>query len=140
MQKVTLIRGPSTDEGTFGLLKTEPGDVFHTGELPWRDNDHGTSCIPPGVYICKLINSPKHGMCYQVMSVPGRDMIEIHSANWMGDKSLGLKSQLLGCIALGKSIGMLEGQTAVIGSRAAIDEFNDAMGAQDFELTIKEQA
>lgn len=140
MKKATLTRDLSTDEGTFGLLETDSGDVFHTGELPWRNNDHGTSCIPAGTYICRWINSPKHGMCYQVTGVHGRDMIEIHSANWMGDKSKGFKSQLLGCIALGKSVGRLEGQAAVLASKVAVEEFNDAMGTGDFELTIKEKA
>ena len=137
MKTAKLIREPSTDAGTFGTLTTSDGFTYRTGELPWRNNDHGSSCIPTGTYICKLINSPKHGLCYQVTGVPGRDMIEIHSANWMGDKSKGLKSQLLGCIALGKSVGLLEGQMAVLSSREAVAEFNEEMNASDFQLTIE---
>ena len=131
-----LIREPSTDDGTFGLIVLDDETTFHTGELPWRNNDRGASCIPTGKYICKIINSPKHGKCYQVMDVPHRDMIEIHSANFMGDKSLGKQSQLLGCIALGKETMVSNGQKGIASSRVAINQFMDNLKDEDFELTI----
>lgn len=68
-------------------------------------------------------------------------MIEIHSANWMGDVTLRYFNQLEGCIALGKSKGMLapEGymaQMAILQSKQAIAEFEENMNQEDFELTI----
>jgi hypothetical protein len=69
-------------------------------------------------------------------------MIEIHSANFMGDISLGKTSQLLGCIALGKNTGKLAPisggptQTAVLQSKVAIAEFEANLKAEDFTLTI----
>jgi len=140
MRTAALTREASTDEGTFGTLVTDTGKTFISGELPDRGNEHGTSCIPADTYICKWIDSPKHGECYQVTAVPGRDMIEMHSANFMGDTLKGKLSQLLGCIALGKSKGMLEGQMAVLASKAAIAEFEAEMGQEDFRLTIQEGA
>lgn len=136
MRHATLISNPSSDDGTFGILLLDDHTSFCTGELPWRDNKNGISCIPEGKYFCRWINSPKHGECYQVTAVPYRDFIEIHSANFMGDVSKGKLSQLLGCISLGKSIGQLNGQTAVLASKQAIAEFDANMGHEDFELTI----
>lgn len=136
---VTLTRAPCTDQGTFGTFALEDGATFYSLELPWRNNDRGTSSIPPGVYNCHWINSPKHGECYLIMNVPNRDMIEIHSANFAGDANKGYVSQLLGCIALGMSIGILNGQLAVLNSKGAINTFETRQDKQDFQLTIKEK-
>jgi hypothetical protein len=138
MRIAILARNPSSIEGTFGVLLLDDHTSFSTGELPWKNNESKVSCIPPGTYTCKIIQSPKHGKCYQIMNVPDRDMIEIHSANYMGDVSLGKHSQLLGCLALGKSIGMLDGQMALLSSKVAIAEFEANLKDEDFELTIIE--
>jgi hypothetical protein len=140
MRTAVLTRQPSTSEGTFGKWTMDTGEVWDSLELPWKDNANGTSCIPVGTYACKWINSPKHGMCYQVMNVPQRSMIEIHSANFAGDKTRGLKCELLGCIGLGKSVGQLTGQQALLGSKVAISEFHAVTGGIDFELTVENAA
>jgi len=64
-------------------------------------------------------------------------MIEIHIANVAGDEDKGFIAELLGCITLGKTIGFLRGQLAVINSRSAIEEFEKKMEKKDFQLTIK---
>jgi len=134
---VILTRVPSTDQGTFGNFRMDDGTQFFSLELPWREDSNGISCIPPGVYQCKWILSPKHGECYQVTNVSYRDMIEIHSANFAGDASKGYISQLLGCIALGTSIGILNNQLAVLNSKGAIAAFETKQDKQDFTLTIR---
>lgn len=134
---ITLTRIPTTDQGTFGMFAIAGGPTFFSLELPDRGNKRQESCIPKGTYQCKKINSPKHGECYQVFGVDGRDSIEIHSANFAGDVSKGFISQLLGCIALGKSIGIENGQLAVLQSKVAIAEFEAFTKMQDFTLTIK---
>ncbi len=136
---VVLTRAPSTDQGTLGMFVLEDGTTYHSMELPWRDNQNGLSCIPPGEYTCHWILSPKHGECYQVMNVLNRDMIEIHSANFAGDVNKGYISQLLGCIALGMTIGILNGQLAVLNSKGAIAAFEAKQAKQDFQLTIRER-
>lgn len=137
--KAVLTRSPSTDHGTFGRLVLDDGTTFYSLELPWRDNNRGISCIPPGTYTCKWIHSPKHGECYQVLNVPDRSMIEIHSANFAGDAALGYVSQLRGCITLGVGIGILENQLVVLNSRHAIGVFEDKQNKEDFELTVRER-
>jgi len=135
MRTATLVRKPSTPDGTFGVLTLDDGKSWYTGELPWDNNKHGTSCIPEGTYVCRWFNSPKHGWCYQIYGVPDRDLIEIHSANFP-------PQQLLGCIALGKSTGMMAPypgapeQMAVLQSKQAIAEFEEDMNAKLFQLII----
>jgi hypothetical protein len=137
MRTAVIQRQKTSDNGTFGIFTLDDGVQFVSGELPWRNNEHGKSCIPPGEYLCKWITSPKHGECYEIMNVPWRDDIEIHSANWMGDASKGKLSQLLGCVALGKSFGILEEQPAILQSKTAISEFETNMKHENFMLTIK---
>jgi hypothetical protein len=87
--------------GTFGECALDGFFFSHSIERPWVDNEHGTSCIPEGTYIAKPEFSPKHGcILYKLQDVPGRTDIEIHPANFA--------YQLLGCIALGKEITMIE--------------------------------
>jgi hypothetical protein len=142
MRKATLTRSPSTDQGTFGTLVLDDGTTFHSLELPWRDNARGLSCIPAGTYVFRKVDSPKHGECYQALDVPGRSEIQIHVANYAGDVTLGYRSDLMGCIALGKEVGPLEipgplkRQLCVLRSGVAIKEFEANTGLKDLELTI----
>ncbi len=76
-------------------------------------------------------------MMFEVESVPKRGGIRIHSANLMGDDSKGYKRQLNGCIALGQTLGRIEGQKALLLSKPAIRQFEDLMNRQDFTLEIK---
>jgi hypothetical protein len=73
---------------------------------------------------------------YEVVKVPGRGGIRMHSANLMGDASLGYKVQLLGCIALGERLGYINKQKAVLVSRPAMTHFEIAMGKRPFLLEI----
>jgi Family of unknown function (DUF5675) len=145
MRHATLIRSPSTDHGTFGILKLDDGSAFFTAELPWRDNQHDISCIPAGTYTFKKVNSPKHGECYMGVDIPDRNAVEIHVANYAGDVTKGFRSDLEGCIALGKSFGLLraEGydkhQIVVQYSSVAIMEFIANTKLEDLQITIVEE-
>ena len=148
MRTATLLTNLSTEDGTFGTLLLDDHTSFCTGELPEHQNENGISRIPATLtdkpYLCKIIDSPKHGVCYQITGVVSRGMIEIHSANFMADKSVcpPKTSQLLGCLALGKSIGMMPAhedapvQTALFKSKQAIAEFEDNMNKENFLLTV----
>jgi len=136
VKSAVLFREPSTDDGTFGVMTLDTGESFNALELPWRNNDNGLSCIPCGTYIFKWFNSPKHGWCYEAQNVPVRSHIQIHSANFAGDVKKGKKSELLGCIALGTSVGMMRGQNAVLGSVAAMKRFHALTKAEPIEIII----
>lgn len=138
---VRLVRGPSTDQGTFGRLMFG-GQVVHTVELPWRDNTRQRSCIPPGVYQCALVQSPKFGRVYGVKSVPGRSHVLIHAANLGGDVDLGWATQLHGCIAPAERLGAIRipsglMQRAGLVSRPALRRLMAWAGGDPFTLEIE---
>lgn len=135
MKRVTLRRTEMGDAGTFGVLIVD-GKEFKTGELPWRDNKRGKSCVPAGIYRVSWQPSGKYGHKYELQGVKGRSDILIHAANLVGDEDLGYKAQVDGCIALGYSRGLVEKQPAVVRSRDAVKDFEDMMGLEDFELEI----
>jgi len=137
MYRIILQRFESTDQGTFGMIRVG-NDNFVTGELPWRENSKNMSCIPPGLYTCKMtISSRFKKFLYSVIGVNNRDGIKIHSANLMGDKTLGYKSQLSGCISIGESIGAIEGQKAILYSKTAIRRFENLMNRKPFILEVQ---
>lgn len=73
---------------------------------------------------------------YLVENVNKRSGIRIHSANFMGDLTLGYKCQLNGCIALGEKFGVVNGQKAVLLSNPAIRKFESLMSGQSFVLEV----
>lgn len=138
METVKLIRFDKSDQGVFGKI-THSGLSWFTGELPDRDNQSNISCIPAGRYTVRWTLSPrfkKH--TYEVISVPGRGGIRIHSSNLMGDAKLGYVAQLLGCISLGYKLGYINKQKALLVSRPAVHSFEDAMQRKTFILEIIE--
>lgn len=133
MRTVRLDRDPSEESGTFGVL-TAGMFRCYTLELEWKDNAQNISCIPTGVYQCKIVQSPKFGAVYQVMDVPGRENILIHKGNFGGTAPL--KSDIQGCILLGNAIGEIGGQRALLSSRDAFNRFMAEMEGEAFNLHI----
>lgn len=138
--RATLVRRPSSDQGTFGVLTFGVHQVYSL-ELPWRQNARRVSCIPPGVYRCALVNSPRFGRVYGVADVPGRSHVLIHSANLAGDVAKGWATQLQGCIAPCERIGALRLQNgrmqrAGLVSRPALRKLMDWGKGQPFDLEV----
>jgi hypothetical protein len=154
MTIVEIFRTPSGDDGTFGnLLIASSGFRCRTVELPWRDNAPDISCIPPGTYIGRWLWSQKHlRFLFHLVGVPGRDVIEIHSANLAGDVSKGFVSQLLGCLAPGKDVaefthgvppagdldqmGVTESKTTLSALHKQLGVSEDGKTAPDFRIVI----
>jgi hypothetical protein len=137
---VTLKRGQSTEQGTFGRLLFG-GNTLHTVELPWRDNQRRVSCIPVGTYECALVNSPRFGRVYGVRNVPGRDHILIHASNLAGNVDKGWVTQLHGCIAPCERLGAIKipdgrMQRAGLVSRPALRKLMDWAGGKNFTLEV----
>lgn len=145
MNRLTLSRLESSDQGTFGILQfvnsKDDGDwleSFYTGELPDRDNKPNLSCIPKGIYkVSKTYWTTHKKDVYMIQNVPNRGGVLIHAANYMGDITKGYKTHLQGCIALGERLGQMEGQKALLMSATAIRRFQEMMDWQEFELEIK---
>ena len=106
MEKVTIIRTVTGDQGTFGHLVCGRFHAFSI-ELPWRDNAPNISCIPPGIYEAQYESSPKFKRkLYEVKMPAGslRSEILFHTGNWAGDRFSGWYSDFEGCIGLGDYI------------------------------------
>lgn len=134
---VTITRTETSNEGTFGIL-TINNFKCYTGELPWRDNKVGLSCIPSGEYICTSYSSKKYPKAFKINFVNGRTAILIHQGNYCGDKLKGYKSDINGCILLGESIGSLNGQKALLNSKNTLLNFIKYMNNNNFKLVIKD--
>lgn len=134
---VTIKRDPSAPSGTFGVLTLgDSGFSCYTGEIQWLNNERGYSCIPEGTYECAVANSPKFGSVYHLVEVPGRSDILIHHGNFVGDWGVSLKSDSEGCILLGRAIGEIAGQKALLSSKDALRAFTSEMDGAPFTLVI----
>ena len=60
----------------------------------------------------------------------------IHAGNFCGEEPL--KSDVKGCVIVGSQLGQIEGQDAVMNSRTALMDFENAMQMEPFTLTVKE--
>lgn len=136
--KIILLRQKTSEQGTEGIISlTHLGIHFFTLELPWHDNQPQISCIPTGIYEVALRKSPRFGITYHVKQVPDRSYILIHSGNFAGDISKGLKTNVEGCILLGMKRGTIAGQRAVLSSKVACRKFMNLMQGKEFILEIQ---
>ena len=132
----TLVRAPSTESGTFGFLAfPAEGISFYTAELPWRDNRPEESCIPAGTYQVTW-DTAGDVVGYLLQGVPGRGEIQIHVGTWAGDRRKGLRSDSKGCILLGLSRLVIQGQPAIGRSRLAIQQLHAFLAGKPWILTI----
>jgi hypothetical protein len=141
MKKVQCFRTYENDSQTLGVLVVTgdlgPELVCRTLELPDKQNASNISRIPSGKYKCKYTQSAslkdKSGLplkTYELLSVPNRAGVRVHSANF--------SSQLRGCLALGdahKDINN-DGNLDVIHSGQTLINFEQIMSYKDFELEI----
>lgn len=135
---VVLLRGESSDQGLFGNLWTR-GPRLYSGELPDRGNRPLVSCILAGFYDVIWALSPRlKRFTYRLVGVPGHAGILLHPANYMGDATKGFKCQLLGCIAAGERVGVMDGQKALLLSAPAVRRFEAYMGHAPFKLEIRQ--
>ena len=126
--KLKLTRTSECDGSTFGVLAIDNHPMFVTCELPWANNMHEFSCIPAGKYKIAVKNSPKFGKSYEVLHVPDRADILFHAGNTHADTH--------GCILLGLMFGKVNGQAAILSSRAAVANFMVELGGKEAELEI----
>jgi hypothetical protein len=139
--KLTLIRDPSDGVRTFGTLSWSDDQVeLQTLERPWIPSIAGpgghaqTSCVPLGVYELVLHDSAAHpktwalvnpalGVYHQPGDVPtgqtGRTECLIHTANTI--------AQLAGCIGVGMTRSLLNGEPDVASSVAAFTALKEAV-------------
>jgi len=124
------------DEGIAGHLIASTFRCC-TLELPFRDNQRDVSSIPAGEY--QLVSSPsKHTHYLENDGVSVHDKlgvarwgIRFDVANWA--------HQLLGCIAVGRGLGFLNGMIAVQDSHVTREKLIDTLNRQYITSLIIEE-
>jgi len=121
-----------------GDLKQQLGDLtvgafsFKTMELSYKGNRRNISSIPTGRYQMKWTFSPRFmKYTYEIMNVPNRSGIRIHSANWY--------SQLNGCIALGTHYSDLnrDSHADIVNSSVSVNKMNAILNKRNCYITIQ---
>lgn len=134
---VRLQRLFTSQHGMFGVWRA-PGWSALSIECPWLENIRNVSCIPAGKYRVAMSYSLKFKRrMYEVLDVPERSGIRLHSGNLGGDRTKGLITHFSGCIGLGVRQGVLSGQRAVLISAPTVSTFESLMQHKDFDLIIE---
>jgi hypothetical protein len=119
--KLELTRRWYTAESTIGEIHIDGKHECFTLERPEGNNAPQVSCILEGEYDVTLYYSPHMNRIVMLLhNVPGRDMIEMHPANY--------PRELKGCIAP----GVVRGENAVWSSVVAFEDlYNKVKAALD---------
>jgi hypothetical protein len=126
---VVLTRNSDNGVETLGTLSV--GDKFQcqTLERPFRNNQPNISAIPTGTYTCSYKFMLRElSYRYQIMNVPNRSGIFFHAGNYFFNS--------LGCILVGSTPVLVNGQMALQNSRTILNYFEMMMGKKDFQLKI----
>lgn len=146
MQRLTIRRALSDEQGTLGVVFVDREFFCFSIELPWRFNAREISCFPAGEYRLLYTLSPRLKIrTYEVVDVPSRSGIRIHSGNLAGDKIRGWESHSLGCPLFGERQGALKtpngrAQRAVMLSRQAIQRMENALDRRAGVLEVLDVA
>lgn len=117
--------------GTFGVLLIQTEIFCVTLEPCEYENQKNISCIPAGCYEMEQFTSPKFGPTYQIVNVPGRDLILVHKGNEVDETE--------GCIIIAEKFGKLGPGRAVLNSGNTFEMFMGAMAPyHKLDLIIKE--
>lgn len=95
---------------------------FDTLELAYLNNERQKSCIKTGVYVVQRKTSFRHGQCFALLNILGRDNILIHSGNFNRDTK--------GCILIGNGLKDIDGDFE-------IDVMNSKISMKNLLRTLK---
>ena len=129
---VLITRGADNGVEIIGtLVKSDKSFGCSTLERSWKNNLPNISAIPTGIYQCQY-NFLWRDLAYhyQVMNVPNRTGIFIHSGNYFFDSK--------GCIILGSLPSDInsDGQQDLINTKQLVSNFEKAMNYKPFTLQI----
>lgn len=138
MKQLSLIRRWFDSERTIGeLSEMQHGFICYTMEPSLSDS---FPLIPPGMYELRPHDGPKfkntwavvgNGITHQPAKGAIRSAILFHAGN--------LDDATKGCILVGLSIGRLNGEHAILQSRAAMTALRGVIGTDQATLTITEE-
>ena len=118
---------------TVGVLEGAGELLCWTLELPWLENLEDESCIPSGRYVWRGMVRGDGKFVYRLEGVAGRSGIDVHVGNTVKDTT--------GCILVGRVLGRLRGERAVLGSEMAMTELKLRVGGEGSTgwVTVMEQ-
>lgn len=130
---LTLIREPSTNDATFGVLFVDGRFECFTLEDVIRDGPkvYGATAIPAGRYRVIVSMSPRFRRRLPLLlSVPGFDGIRIHPGNHPRETE--------GCILVGlrRSVGSSEVLESRLAFNPLLEKLEAACGAGEVWITI----
>ena len=149
MKTVKIIRTHTSPEGTFGELYIDGKFFCVTGELPKDSDNDGNinernyECIPTGKYLVHPRGGEQSSKFkydhYIVSNVPNRSYILLHRGNYCGSVKDGYKTDVEGCILLGKDFARDNKQRIVTASKDTFTRFVKAIGKNNFNLVVEER-
>jgi uncharacterized protein DUF5675 len=136
MQRELCIPGTVYSVDPDRTQSDRPGTMIcYSMELPLRANQNEISAIPRGTYTARSRLSEKNGPVIELVNVPKRDVIQMHSGNEI--------NHTLGCILLGStpvsraaqqgSEILTAGKCWIAGSKSARDKLLALYGWTDLE-------
>jgi|TARA_R110000824_G_scaffold4858_1_gene22932 hypothetical protein len=128
-----IVRETYTDESVIGKLYLNGEFISYTLELAWNNNQKSISCVPRGVYDCKVRlakDSASRNYDHLILEdVPNRSYILFHRGNSSKDSK--------GCILT----GMMKGDNVIYQSKTAhtllMDKIFKEKLDRKIELVIK---
>lgn len=128
-----IVRETYTDESVIGKLYLNGEFISYTLELAWNNNQKSISCVPRGVYDCKIRlakDSASRNYDHLILEdVPNRSYILFHRGNSAKDSK--------GCILT----GMMRGENVIYQSKTAhtllMDKIFKEKLDRKIELVIK---
>ena len=130
---ILIVRETYTDESVIGKLYLNGEFISYTLELAWNNNQKSISCVPRGVYDCKVRlakDSASRNYDHLILEdVPNRSYILFHRGNTSKDSK--------GCILT----GMMRGDNVIYQSKTAhtllMDKIFKEKLDRKIELVIK---
>ena len=101
-------------EGTNGALFLNRKFLCFSIELPWAGNIPSDSCIPEGTYKLEARKSKKFGHHILLKEVYNRQLILIHSANYVNNELRGCIAPVSELIGIGKGSNSREAMQKVL--------------------------
>jgi len=133
MKKLTIKRVAENSEATYGNFIDGDTPFALTLELPWRQNKQNKSCIPSETYHCKRRTWGKYKRYFEIMNVPGRKGIIIHTGI--------VDTHTLGCVLVGEMFERFYYKkhwwNGILKSRKGFNEFmSKVKDVDEFDLEI----
>lgn len=120
-----LLRYNSTHDLTQGILFVKGTYFCDTLELPWKDNARKISSIPTGMYSVQWRKDDVFPEVLEVLNVPERSGILIHSGNTTAD--------IKGCIL----VGVKTGDKLLPTSRETLKRLINLVGKEKTSIIIR---